>query len=122
MAADLQEDLVGGIIVRVQEESDEDLGERARLSVNVDRLQALGHGSNWDFAFHAAAGPLDERGDQFAGVSEADRRVLAKTDAAFSVRGALRAEPSNRDRGDRRLLLRGAHLIADALGIDRVEI
>ena len=90
--------------------------------MNEDRLEALGHVANRDVAFHAAAGPPDERGDQLAGVSEADRRVLAKTDAAVSVRGALRAEPGDRDRGDRRLLLRGAHLIADALGVDRVEI
>src|SRR5580704_12811474 len=62
-AADLQEDLVSGIIVRVEEESDQDLRETARLSMNGDRLQALGHGSNRDFAFHIAAGPLDECGD-----------------------------------------------------------
>src|SRR6202034_1629789 len=121
MATDLQEDLVGGIIVRVEEESDQDLREAARLSVNGDRLQALRHGSNRDFAFHIAAGPSDECGDQLAGVSEADRRVLAKADAALSVRGALGAEPSDRDRGDRSLLLRGDHLIADALSVDRVE-
>src|SRR6202043_1743680 len=108
--------------VRVEEESDQDLRERARLSVNGDRLQALGHGSNRDFAFHIAASPLDECGDQLAGVSEADRRVLAKTDAALSDRWTLRAEPSDRERGYRSLPLRGAHLIADALRVDRVEI
>src|ERR1700733_4647229 len=122
MAADLQEDLVGGIIVRVEEESDQDLREAARLSVHDDRLQALGHGSNRDFAFHAAAGAPDEGGDQLARVSEADGRVLAKTDAAFSVRWTLRAESGDRDRGDRSLRLRGDHLVADALGVDRVEI
>src|ERR1700679_3439297 len=51
MAADLQEDLIRGIIVRVEEETDQDLREAARLSVNNDRLQALGHGSNRDLAF-----------------------------------------------------------------------
>src|SRR5277367_6133731 len=118
MPADLQEHLVGGIIVRVEEESDQDLREAARLSVNINRLQALGHGSNRDFAFHIATGPPDECGDQLAGVSKADTRVLAKTDAAFTVRRALRAEPSDRERGDRSLLLRGDHLIADALRVD----
>ena len=29
-----------------------------------------------------------------AGISEADRRILAKTDAALSIRGALLAEPA----------------------------
>src|ERR1700733_12357822 len=113
MPADLQEHLVGGIIVRVEEESDQDLREAARLSGNGDWLQAFGRRSNRDFAFHTAAGAPDERGDQLAGVSEADRRVLAKADAALSVRGALGAGPSDRDRGDRSLLLRGDHLIAD---------
>ena len=53
---------------------------------------------------------------------QAERRVEAETDAAVPVRRALREEALNRDRGDRRLLLRGHHLAAVALRIDRVEI
>ena len=122
MSPDLQEDLVGGKVVGVEEKSDEDLRKAARLLVNIDRLEALGRLANRDVALHATAGPPDERGDQFARVSEAELGVEAKADAAVSVRGAFRAEPGDRDRGDRSLLLRGDHLVADALGVDRVEI
>jgi hypothetical protein len=51
----------------------EDLRKRARLAVNVDRLQARGHGSGRDLALDAAAGPLDECGDQLAGILQAHR-------------------------------------------------
>src|SRR5271165_1475014 len=47
--------------------------------------------------------------------------ILAKTDAADPVR-ALCAKLSDRERSDRSLLLRGAHLIAAAHSIDSVEI
>ena len=70
-AADLQEDLVGDVVVRADEQPGEDLRKGARLAVNVDRLQALGHGPGRDLALDAAAGPLDERGDQLAGVLQA---------------------------------------------------
>ena len=89
--------------------------------MNVDRLQSLGHGSGRDLALHAAAGPLDERGDQLAGILQAHRGVLAQADAAASVR-APRPELADRERGDRGLLLGGAHLVAAAHGVDRVEI
>ncbi len=72
--------------------------------------------------FTLAAGAADECGDQLARVAEADGRVQAKTDAAVSVGGTLRAVPRDRGRGDRRLLLRGDHFVADALRVDRVEI
>ena len=42
MPADLQEDLVGDVIVRADEQLGENLRKGARLAVNVDRLQALG--------------------------------------------------------------------------------
>src|SRR5258706_5021738 len=45
MSADLQEDLVGDVVVRGTEQLDEDLGKGMRLSVNVDRLSSLGCGS-----------------------------------------------------------------------------
>ena len=86
-SADLEEDLIGDVVVRVAKHLGEDLREGARLSVNIERLQSLGHGSDRDFAFHAAAGPPDEGCDQLAGVLQADRGILAKTDAAFSVGG-----------------------------------
>src|SRR5579863_10732906 len=73
--ADLQEDLVGDIVVRGAEQLDENLRKGARLPVNVDRLQSLGYGSGRDIALHAAAGPLDERGDHLAGILEARRGV-----------------------------------------------
>ena len=59
--------------------------------------------------------------DQLAGVSEAERGVCAKTDAAFSVR-ALGAEESDRERRDRGLRLGGTHFCAAADGVDGVEI
>src|SRR5262249_35050935 len=75
--SDLQEDLVGSVVVRSAEQLDEDLRKGSRLSVNVDRLESLGYGSGRDLALHGAAGPLDERGDQFAGILQAHRGVLA---------------------------------------------
>src|SRR5271157_5631401 len=119
--ADLQEDLVGDVVVRGAEQLDEDLRKGTRLSVNVDRLQSLGYGSGRDLALHAAAGPLDERGDQLAGILEAHRGALVKADAAASA-GAPRQELGDRERGDRGLLLSGAHILAAAHGIDSVEI
>src|SRR5262245_18123556 len=55
--ADLQEDLVGNVVVRGAEQLDEDLRKGTRLSVNVDRLESLGYCSGRDLAVHAAAGP-----------------------------------------------------------------
>src|SRR5919198_5540753 len=68
LRADLQEDLVGNVVVRGAEQLDEDLRKSTRLSVNIDRLESLRYGSGRDLALHAAAGALDERGDQFAGI------------------------------------------------------
>src|SRR5262249_35295005 len=45
MPADLQEDLVGDVVVRTEEQTGEDLRKAARLAVNIDRLQALAHRS-----------------------------------------------------------------------------
>src|SRR5208283_1522418 len=73
--ADLQEDLVGDVVVRVAEQRDENLGERTRLPVNINRLEALGDGSGRDLSVDAAARPLDESGDQLARILEAHRRV-----------------------------------------------
>src|SRR5258707_2397350 len=104
VSADLQEDLVVDVVVRGAEQLDEDLRKRTRLSVNVDRLQSLGYGSGRYLALHAAAGPLDERGDQFAGILQAHRGVLAQADAAASVR-APQPELGDREPGDPGLLL-----------------
>src|SRR3954468_25012544 len=76
MPADLQEDLVSDVVVRPKEELGENLRKGARLAMNVYRLQALGHGSSRDLALDAAAGPLDECGDQLAGILDAHRGVL----------------------------------------------
>src|SRR5258707_6374484 len=84
--ADLQEDLVGNVVVRGAEQLDEDLRKGTRLSVNVDRLESLGYGSGRDLALHAAAGPFDERGDQLAGILQAHLGVLAQADSAPSAR------------------------------------
>src|SRR5512132_1022294 len=119
--ADLQEDLVGNVVVRGAEQLDEDLRKGTRLSVNVDRLESLGYGSGRDLALHAAAGPLDERGDQLAGILQAHLGVLAQADAAASVRSP-QPELGDRERGDRGLLLGGAHLVTAAHGVDSVEI
>src|ERR1700679_1572717 len=61
--ANLQEDLVGGVIVRGAEQVDKDFQKRTGLSVNVDRLQSFRYESRRDLAVHAASGPFDERGD-----------------------------------------------------------
>src|SRR5580658_1181541 len=53
VSADLQEDLVGNVVVRSAEQFDEDLRKGTRLSVNVGRLQSLGYGSGRDLAVHA---------------------------------------------------------------------
>src|SRR4029079_455255 len=42
MAADLQEDLVGDVVVRAEEQLGEDLRKRVRLAVKVDRLHSAG--------------------------------------------------------------------------------
>jgi hypothetical protein len=92
MPADLQEDLVRDVVVRGEEQRGEDLRKGAsRLAVNIDRLQALRHGSGRDLALDAAAGPLDEGGDQLAGVFQAYRGVLGQADAAASF-GTARPE------------------------------
>jgi hypothetical protein len=109
--ADLQEDLVGDVVVRYTEQLDQDLRKATRLSVNVDRLQSRGYGSGRDLALHVAAGPLDERRDQLAGILQAHQGVLAQADAAASVT-APQPEQVDRERGDRGLLLGRAHLVA----------
>src|SRR5262245_46176376 len=114
LRADLQEDLVGNVVVRGAEQLDEDLRKGTRLLVNVDRLESFGYGSGRDLALHAAAGPLDERGDQFAGILQAHRGVLAQADAAGSLIRTSQPELGDRERGDRGLLLGGAHLVAAA--------
>src|SRR6478609_363564 len=68
MPADLQEDLVGDVVVGANEQLGKDLGKGARLAMNVDGLQALGHRSGRDLAFDAAAGPLNECSDQLPGI------------------------------------------------------
>jgi hypothetical protein len=51
MPADLQEDLVRDVVVRGEEQRGEDLRKGAsRLAMNIDRLQALRHGSGRDLA------------------------------------------------------------------------
>ena len=62
----------------------------------------VGHGSGCDLAVHLAAGPLDERGDQLAGILDADRWVLVQADAAAAAR-VVRPELGDRERGDRGL-------------------
>src|SRR5690242_13372863 len=101
--ADLQEDLVGDVVVRSDEQLDEDLREGARL-VNVDRLKARGYRPGRDLSLHAAAGLLDEGGDQLSGIFQAHRGVFAQADAAAPLR-APRSELADRERGDRGLLL-----------------
>src|SRR5437868_15375848 len=73
MSADLQENLVGDVVVRAEQQPGEDLRKGARLAVNVHRLQARRHGSGRDLAFEAAASPLDECGDQLAGILQPHR-------------------------------------------------
>src|SRR5262249_61161931 len=58
--ADLEEDLIGDVVVRGDEQLDEDLRKSARL-VDVDRLKVRGHRPGRDLALHAAAGLLVER-------------------------------------------------------------
>ena len=89
--------------------------------MNIDRLQALGHGAGRDLALDAAAGALDERGDQLAGIFQAYRGVLGQTDAAAAI-GAPLPELADRERRDRGLLLGGADRLALAHGGDRVEV
>src|SRR5262245_42320138 len=81
-AADREEAVVGDVVVRAEQQLGEDLRKVAGLAMSVDRLQALGHRACRDVALDVAAGALDERGDQLAGVFQAHRRVLAQADAA----------------------------------------
>ena len=100
---DLQEDLVGDVVVRAEEQPLEDLREGARLAMHVDRLQPVGQtrGAGRDLPLDAAAGPLDECGDQLAGIfQKLDRRVLAQADAPATFR-APRLELAHRQRRDR---------------------
>src|SRR5664279_5068829 len=55
VCADLQEDLVGDVVVRYAEQLDQDLRKATRLSVNVGRPQSHGYESGRDLALHAAA-------------------------------------------------------------------
>ena len=89
--------------------------------MNVDRLQALRHGSGRDLALDAAARPLDECGDQLAGILQAHRGILGQADATATL-GAPRQELANSERRDRGLLLGGADRLALADGVDRVEV
>src|SRR6476660_3431631 len=45
LSADLQEDLVGDVVVRGAEQFNEDFSKRTRLLMHVDRLQSRGDGS-----------------------------------------------------------------------------
>ena len=101
MPANLQEDLVSDVVVRADEQPGEDLRKGARLAVNVDRLQAVGHGSGRDLALDAAAGPLEECGDQFAGILQAHHGVLGQADATATLRAPCPdlADSERRDRG-----------------------
>jgi hypothetical protein len=78
MRTDLQEDLISNVVVRAEEQPGEDLREGARLVVNIDWLQAFGHGSGRELALDAAAGPLDECADQLAGILQAYRGVRVR--------------------------------------------
>src|SRR5215475_8358664 len=88
LPADLQENLVGDVVVGADEQGVEEARKAARLPVNVDRFEAGGHGSGRDLALHAAAGPRDECGDQLAGILQPDRGLLRQADAAASFRAA----------------------------------
>src|SRR6476646_1922707 len=111
MPADLQEDLIGDVVVRADEQPVEDRRKGARLLVNVDRLQALRHGSGRDLAFDAAPGPLDECGDQLAGILQAHRGVLGKADTTATLRAAC-PELADRERSDWGLRLGGLDRLA----------
>ena len=87
LGADLQEDLVGDVVVRADEQLVDDRPEAARLAMNIDRLEALGHGPGGDLALHAAAGAADERGDQLAGIEQAQLGILGQADAAAALAG-----------------------------------
>ena len=108
MCANLQEDLVGDIVVRPQQHLGQDLRQGAGLAVHMDGLKSLGNGSDRYLAFNAAAGLSDKDGEKLAGVAHADRRIfLGKADAAASVWAAFK-ELAYRQRCDRGLLFRGA--------------
>jgi hypothetical protein len=66
-------------------------------------FKALGRRSGRDLALDAAAGPLDECGDQLAGILQAHRGILRQADAAATLR-APRQELADRQRRDRGLL------------------
>src|SRR3954469_10612999 len=119
--ADLEEYLIGDVVVRTVEELAENLGQRARLAVNVDRGKASGHGSGCDFAADDAAGLLDEGGKKLAGVLQARRGVLVQADAAAPLRPP-RPKLTDRKLSERRLLLGGLDLVAAAHGVDGVEV
>ena len=89
--------------------------------MHVDRLQALRHRPDRDLALHAAAGFVDERRDQLAGILQAQRGVLGQADAAAPV-GASRPELADRERRDRGLRLGGGDPVALAHGVDGVEV
>src|SRR6476469_8301506 len=84
MPADLQEDLVGNVVVGGAQQLGENLRKVTRLPVDVDRLQSRGDGSGRDLALHGTAGLLDERGDQLAGILQAHRGIDIETYTALS--------------------------------------
>ena len=53
-----QEDLVGDVVFEARSKSTREPVKGARLAVNIDRLQALGHGSGRELTLKAAAGLL----------------------------------------------------------------
>ena len=89
--------------------------------MNVDRLQARGHGSGRDLAGDPAAGALDEGGYQLAGIFQAHRGVLGQTDATAALR-ATGQELAASERRDRGLLLGGLNRLALAHGVNRIEV
>src|SRR5262249_14145796 len=70
-SADLQEDLIGDVVVRAEEQLRKDRRQGPRLTVNVDGLEARGHRSGRNLALETAARALDECGDQLAGILQA---------------------------------------------------
>src|SRR6185312_383691 len=121
MPAELQEDLVSDVVVRAEEQFGQDLRKGARLAVNVDRLQALGHRSGRGLALAAAPVSRDESDDHLAGILQPHRAVVGQADATATL-GAPRPELADSERRDRGLLLGGADSLALTLGMDRVEV
>src|SRR5262245_40907670 len=76
MRTDLEENLVGDVVVRAKEQLGQDLRKGARLVVDVDWLQTLGHSYSRDLALEASAGSLDACADRLPAMLQAHRGVL----------------------------------------------